>query len=228
MQLQITFTFPKRTATTSHHLLFSTGHGQSQYHSYVLTFARKRIHLPVFGTSGKFRLHQSARQQIYWIHPRSGYRLPFWIARYPQRLLVVLWSNVCLTRRTISLRAVSGRKTTGESDQLSKTDWQFKTQREVCSTLSKPKTICQSGHESHKSTQNNFLSTEQMVKTIYWFQYGTKEKANDDFEKNYFKLINNAVVGKTLESLGKYQDVKLVPEGRKFKKLVAKSNFKSF
>ena len=40
--------------------------------------------------------------------------------------------------------------------------------------------------------------------------------------------MNNAVFGKTLESLQKHQDIKLVPEGRKFKKLVNKPNFKSF
>ena len=40
--------------------------------------------------------------------------------------------------------------------------------------------------------------------------------------------MNNAVFGKMLESLRKHQDVKLVLEERKFKKLVNKPNFKSF
>ena len=60
------------------------------------------------------------------------------------------------------------------------------------------------------------------------FNTEQRKRANNEFEKNFFKLMNNAVFGKTLESLRKHQDVKLVSEGRKFKKLVAKPNFKSF
>ena len=40
--------------------------------------------------------------------------------------------------------------------------------------------------------------------------------------------MNNTVFSNTLESLRKNQNVKLVPEGRKFKKLVNKPIFKSF
>ena len=40
--------------------------------------------------------------------------------------------------------------------------------------------------------------------------------------------MNNTVFDKTLESLQKHQNVKLVPKGRKFKKLVSKPIFKSF
>ena len=64
-----------------------------------------------------------------------------------------------------------------------------------------------------------------MVKKVHRFQYRAK-KAND-FEKNFI-LMNNAGFSKTLESLRKHQDVKLVPDGRKFKKLAVKPNFKSF
>ena len=54
-----------------------------------------------------------------------------------------------------------------------------------------------------------------------------RTKAKNNFEKDFFKLMNNSVFGKTMENIRNRVDVKLVNTEEKLKKLVAKPNFRS-
>ena len=52
-----------------------------------------------------------------------------------------------------------------------------------------------------------------------------RKLAKDDFEKDLFKLMNNAVFGKTMENIRKHIDIKLVTTDKKRNKLVSEPNY---
>jgi hypothetical protein len=60
-----------------------------------------------------------------------------------------------------------------------------------------------------------------MVSPLHRFQYKTKErmKATTDFEKVFFKLMNNAYYGKTCENIRNRKDIELTTESERSKKL---------
>ena len=52
-----------------------------------------------------------------------------------------------------------------------------------------------------------------------------RKLAKDDFEKDLFKLMNNAVFGKTMGNIRKHRDIKLVITNKKRNKLVSEPNY---
>ena len=87
-----------------------------------------------------------------------------------------------------------------------------------------------------KRTLNNGLVLKRLYRVTQFNQKASlkayigmntklRKEAKNEFEKDFFKLMNNAVFGKTMENVNKHRDIKLVTTNRKRNQLVSEPNY---
>ena len=73
------------------------------------------------------------------------------------------------------------------------------------------------------------IEFEQSAWMKEYIDFNTKLRtaATNDFEKDFYKLMNNSVFGKTMENIRRHRNIKLVNNKEDYLKQVMKPNFKS-
>ena len=97
------------------------------------------------------------------------------------------------------------------------------------------KKICCS-HKSFKPSIKSWINTKKVHKVIRFNQKAylkpyidmntkLRTKAKNYFEKGFFKLMNNAAFGKTMENVRKHRDIRLVTTDKTGNCLVSEPNY---
>jgi len=106
----------------------------------------------------------------------------------------------------------------------SKFMWQF----EICITHKKSQIIHRPRYKSRPNSQSTRIWPEGIFGAIYSVNTEKRRMARSSFDKDFFKLMSNAVYGKTIKQFRNRVNVKLVTDPNKLKKCIQKSTCMCF
>ena len=109
-----------------------------------------------------------------------------------------------------------------------------KVEKIVCSIEDKEKYVIHI--RALKQVLNNGLKLKEVHRIIRFQQKAwlkpcidmntqLRKQAKSEFEKDFFKLMNNSVIGKTMENVRKHRDIKLVTTEERRNQLVSEPNY---
>ena len=97
--------------------------------------------------------------------------------------------------------------------------------KKICYTCKSLKTSLKSWISINKVHRIIQFNQKEWLKSYIDLNTKLGKEAKNDFEKYFFKLINNSVFGKTIENVRKHRDIKLVATDEKRNKLVSEPNY---
>ena len=111
-----------------------------------------------------------------------------------------------------------------------------KVEKLICSIEDKEKYVIHI--RALKQTLNYSLKLKEVYRIIQFKQKAwlkpyidmnteLRKKAQNEFEKNLFKIMNNSVFGKTMENVRNHRDIKLITSDKRRKRLVSETNYHS-
>ena len=69
------------------------------------------------------------------------------------------------------------------------------------------------------------FNQEEWLKECIDMNTTLRKEAKNDFEKDFFKLMSNAIFGKTMENVRKHRDIKLATADKRRNQLVPEPNY---